>query len=375
MASFVLFFTDVVTHMQHRLERFRHVLQEQQLDALLVTNPLNRRYLSGFTGSAGTLLVTHKHALLMTDFRYESQAKTEAPNFEVRLVTNEAAVTQALPKLIQELAIQKLGFEAATVSVSQFSGWRNALAAESQVQLVETDGLIEHLRRIKDATEIELLRQAVRIGDEALAAIRPMLRPAMREREVAWELEKAMRERGAEGLAFEIIVAAGDNGSRPHARAGDEQLGVGRPIVMDFGARVEGYHGDMTRTLVLGEADDQFWTIYNTVLEAQQKAAAAIRAGITGPEADGIARSHIAAAGYGEAFGHSLGHGVGLAIHEDPRVSYLREDVLPAGAVVSVEPGIYLPGWGGVRIEDLVVITETGAEVLTQSSKDPIVTI
>jgi Xaa-Pro aminopeptidase len=376
MASFVLFFTDVVTHMQHRLERFRQALEEQQLDALIVTNPLNRRYLSGFTGSAGTLLVTRQQALLLTDFRYESQARIEAPSFEVRLAYNEAAVTQELPKLIQEFGIQKLGFEAATVSVTQFSSWRKALAeAHSQVQMFETEGMIEHLRRIKDAEEIELLRRAVRIGDEALATVRPMLRPTMRERDVAWELEKAMRERGAEGMAFEVIVAAGDNGSRPHARAGDEQLGVGRPIVMDFGALVDGYHGDMTRTLVLGEADEQFWTIYNIVLEAQQQAEAAIRAGMSGLEADGIARSHIAAAGYGENFGHSLGHGVGLAIHEDPRLSYLREDVLPAGAVVSVEPGIYLPGWGGVRIEDLVLISETGAEVLTQSSKDPIVTI
>lgn len=376
MANFVLFFTDVVTPMQHRLERIRQVLHEQQLDALMITNAVNRRYLSGFTGSAGVLLIMTDHAVLMSDFRYEAQAKIEAPNYEFRLLVNEAAFTKQLPDLIQEFGIQKLGFEAATVSVAQFSGWRKELeAVNSPVQLLETQGLVEQLRRIKDSTEIDTLRRAIAIGDEAFAAIRPMLRPTMREREVAWELEKAMRERGAEGLAFEIIVAAGDNGSRPHARAGDEQLGVGRPIVMDFGARVDGYHGDMTRTVILGEADEKFWTIYNTVLEAQQQAEAGIRAGMTGPQADAIARNHIAAAGYGEAFGHGLGHGVGLAIHEDPRLSHLREDLLPAGAVVSVEPGIYLPGWGGVRIEDLVLITETGIEVLTQSSKDPVVAI
>ncbi|HEX6293329.1 MAG TPA: aminopeptidase P family protein [Herpetosiphonaceae bacterium] len=362
--------------MQHRLERLRQALQEHQLDALIVTNPMNRRYLSGFTGSAGVLLITADRALLMSDFRYEAQARNEAPNFEFRLVTGEAAITKDLPGLLHELGIQKLGFEAATVNVAQFNGWRKELAsAGAQVTLYETEGLVEQLRRSKDPVEIELLRRAVAVGDEAFAAIRPLLRPTMREREVAWELEKAMRERGAEGLAFDIIVAGGDNGSRPHARAGDDELGVGRPIVMDFGARVDGYHGDMTRTVILGEADEQFWTIYNTVLEAQQRAAASIRAGMTGPQADAIARDYIAAAGYGEAFGHSLGHGVGLAIHEDPRLSYLREDILPAGAVVSVEPGIYLPGWGGVRIEDLVVITESGVEVLTQSSKDPVVAI
>lgn len=376
MASFVLFCTDVVTYMQHRLERLRQALDEQQLDALLVTNGVNRRYLSGFTGSAGVVLVKRDHALLLTDFRYESQARLEAPNFEVRLVVSEAALPTMLPDLIREFGIHKLGFEAATVSVAQFSSWRKELtAAGAQVQLFETQGLVEELRQIKDSSEIELLRRAVAIGDEAFAAIQPLLRPTMREREVSWELEKAMRERGAEALAFEIIVAAGENGSRPHARAGDEQLGVGRPIVMDFGARVDGYHGDMTRTVILGEADTQFWTIYNTVLDAQKQAEAGIRAGMTGLAADAIARNLIAAAGYGDNFGHGLGHGVGLAIHEGPRLTHLREDLLPAGAVVSVEPGIYLPGWGGVRIEDLVVITETGVEVLTRSSKEPVVAI
>lgn len=374
--NFVLLCTNVVTQMQHRLERLRQALQEQQLDALIVTNPLNRRYLSGFTGSAGVLVITGDHALLLTDFRYEAQAKIEAPNFEFRLIVSEAAVPKLLPELIREFGIQRPGFEGSALSVAQFGAWRKELAAaDVQVTLQETEGLVEQFRTIKDPTEIALLRRAVAVGDEAFAAIRPMLRPTMREREVAWELEKAMRERGAEGLAFDIIVAGGDNGSRPHARAGDDELGIGRPIVMDFGARVDGYHGDMTRTLILGEADEQFWTIYNTVLAAQETAEAAIRAGMTGTEADAIAREHIAAAGYGEAFGHGLGHGVGLAIHENPRLSPLRADMLPAGAVVSVEPGIYLPGWGGVRIEDLVVITETGIEVLTQSSKDPIVAI
>ncbi|MBV9791350.1 MAG: aminopeptidase P family protein [Chloroflexi bacterium] len=362
--------------MQHRLERLRQALHERQLDALIVTNPLNRRYLSGFTGSAGVLLILADHALLLSDFRYESQAKVEATNFEFRLIVSDSALTKMLPELIQEFGIQKLGFEASTVSVAQFSGWRKALAeAGSQVQLFETEGLVEQLRQLKDASEIELLRRAVAIGDEAFAAIQSLLRPTMREREVAWELEKAMRERGAEGLAFEIIVAAGQNGARPHARAGDQELGTGRPVVMDFGARVEGYHGDMTRTVILGEADEQFWTIYNTVLEAQRLAEAGLRPGMNGFDADAIARDHIKAAGYGEQFGHSLGHGVGLAIHEEPRLSHLRQDLLSPGAVVSVEPGIYVPDWGGVRIEDLVVITDTGIEVLTQASKEPVVAI
>jgi Xaa-Pro aminopeptidase len=182
-----------------------------------------------------------------------------------------------------------------------------------------------------------------------------------------------MREAGADALAFPIIVAAGPNGARPHARAGDGLLGTGRPIVMDFGARLGGYHADMTRTVILGPPDEQFETIYARVLEAQQSASRRIRAGMTGNDADALARDLIVAAGYGDNFGHGLGHGVGLVIHEGPSLRKANEDRLPEGAVFSIEPGIYLPGWGGVRIEDLVTLTGTGARTLTQSSKDPVV--
>jgi Xaa-Pro aminopeptidase len=220
---------------------------------------------------------------------------------------------------------------------------------------------------------LALLQRAIAISDDAFAAILPLLHPSMRERDVAWELEKAMRERGADAISFEIIVAAGPNGAQPHARAGDEQLGTGRPIVIDFGAQYAGYHADCTRTIVLGEPDEQFRTIYNTVLRAQEAAIAAIRPGMTSVEADATAREVIKEAGYGDEFGHGLGHGVGLDVHEGPRLSFLGKDTLPAGAVFSIEPGIYLPGWGGVRIEDLALLTEDGPQVLSQAIKEPVI--
>jgi Xaa-Pro aminopeptidase len=197
----------------------------------------------------------------------------------------------------------------------------------------------------------------------------------MRERDVAWELEKAMREAGADGLAFPIIVAAGPNSARPHARAGDGQLGSGRPIVMDFGARLSGYHADMTRTVILGTPDEQFERVYTLVRSAQQHAAHQVRAGMSGRAADALARDMIAEAGYGDNFGHSLGHGVGLAIHEAPWLRAAGDEPLPTGAVCSIEPGIYLPGWGGIRVEDLVALTDTGARTLTQSSKEPVIAL
>jgi len=360
--------------MQQRRTRLREALSEQRLDALLITGAANRRYLSGFSGSAGSLLVSADRALLISDFRYVAQAAQEAPGWEFRLLPSGAAISALLPDLLRELGVKRVGFEASDVSVALFralqSGVREAGVA---IEWLATEGMVEQLREVKDAGELDLLRRAIAITDHAFAAVRPLLRPEMREREAAWELEKAMRERGAEKLAFEVIVAAGTNGARPHARAGDDPLGTGCPIVMDFGARVNGYHADMTRTVVLGEADERFWNVYNTVLRAQQAAEDGVRVGMSGRDADALARNLIASAGFGDAFGHGLGHGVGLQIHERPRLAQRNEQPLPAGAVFSVEPGIYLPDWGGVRIEDLALLNDGGAEILTGSSKDPLV--
>ena len=363
--------------MNQRLDQLRAALEREQLDALLVTGEQNRYYLSGFSGSAGALLITAEHALLLSDFRYRDQAAAEAPGWEFRLIKlPEMPAARLTANRIAELGTRRVGFEAGQMTVAEHRRLETMLDESApDAELEATEGLVETLRAVKDAGELEILERAIAITDAAFAAVRPLMRPAMREREVAWELEKAMREAGADGLSFSIIVAAGPNGARPHARAGDGQLGTGRPVVMDFGARLGGYHADMTRTVILGAADEQFEQVYTTVRQAQQHAARHVRAGMPGREADALARDLIGQAGYGDSFGHGLGHGVGLAIHEAPSLSAASDKPLPAGAVCSIEPGIYLPGWGGVRIEDLVTLSETGARTLTRSSKDPVIAL
>ena len=360
--------------MVRRIDRLRHVLEQQQLDGIWVSTSENRRYLSGFTGSAGSLLVSKDAAYLLSDFRYEQQAATESSDWEFQLIKlPEMAEPALVAQLTNTRGIRTLGFEV-EVSFGRYQALRDTLTdAAPGVTLQPIEGLIEELRAIKENDEVAALERAIALTDHAFAAVRPLIRPAMRERDVAWELEKAMREAGADGVAFSIIVAAGPNGSRPHARAGEQTLGLGRPIVMDFGALVDGYHGDMTRTVILGEADDQFMAIYNIVLDAQQYAAQHVRVGMSGHDADALARDRIVAAGYGDHFGHSLGHGVGLAIHEEPRLRRQLDAPLPVGAVFSIEPGIYIPEWGGVRIEDLVALGPDGVRTLTQSTKDPVI--
>jgi Xaa-Pro aminopeptidase len=340
---------------------------------VLIGDATNRRYFSGFTGSAGTLLVTAKDALLLSDFRYQEQAPREATLFAFRLVVGEAKLAEVLADLLPNLGVQRLGFEADNMTVARFDALKHGLdEAKVAVQWQALADLAQ-LRHVKDADELALLQRAIQITDDAFDATIPLMQPAMRERDLAWELEKAMRERGADGVSFPIIVASGPNGAQPHARAGDAQLGTGRPIVIDFGAQVAGYHADCTRTVLLGQPDDQFWTIYNTVLAAQEAAIKHIRPGMTSAQADATARDLIKAAGYGEQFGHGLGHGLGLDIHEGPRVSWLGEDTLLSGVVFSIEPGIYVPGWGGVRIEDLAVLTNNGPQVLSHAVKDPVI--
>jgi Xaa-Pro aminopeptidase len=227
---------------------------------------------------------------------------------------------------------------------------------------------------VKDEAEVAALRRAIELTDESLAAALANARPGMTEKELAWRIETHMRTHGANGVAFELIVAGGPNSALPHARASDVPLPAGEPIVIDIGAKIDGYHGDMTRTICFGQPNDpaRFWEIYNAVLRAQVTAEAGIRPGLTAPEADALARDVIAEGGYGDAFGHGLGHGVGLQIHETPLLSRTSTTTVQPGMVITIEPGIYVPGWGGVRIEDVVLITENGAEVLTRSPKDPI---
>jgi len=347
-----------------RLNKLRQTLAEQNLDAILVSQPENRRYLSGFTGSAGWLLISAERAVLATDFRYYEQVGREAPGFELARITDE--FQKLLPALLADLGVRRLGFESQHVTVDQLATWSRAGEGVEWVPLQDT---VETLRMVKEEGEIESLRRSVAVTDAAFSHLLEVIRPGMTEQEAAWEIEAYMRTHGASKIAFDLIVAAGPNGALPHARASDQIIRPGEPIVVDIGCVVDGYCSDMTRTFCLGRPEARYLEVWNLVLQAQEAAEAGLRAGLSGVEADALARQVIQAAGYGEQFGHGLGHGVGLAIHERPRASRLSTDILAAGMSLTVEPGIYLPGEFGVRLEDLVIIRQEGVEVLTRSPK------
>ena len=352
-----------------RLEKLRGKLEERGLDALLVSAPENRRYMSGFTGSAGYLLISHEDAVLATDFRYVEQAGRQAPEFRTERITG---TLDWLNKLMSEMAIKKVGFESQDMTVAAYTALEKAIAQSepgARAELVATTELIDRLRAQKDKGEIELLSRAVQIADDAFERVAPRIRPGVTEGEVAWQLEKAMREAGAEAVAFDIIVGAGANGALPHHRAGDKEIQEGESVVIDMGASYLGYCSDLSRTLIVGEPDDTFRRVYDTVLRAQLAAEEQVTAGMTGGQTDAIAREIIAEAGFGDNFGHSLGHGVGLAVHEYPRVGPNSDDPLEDGMVFTIEPGIYISGWGGVRIEDMVVLENGHARVVSQAHK------
>jgi Xaa-Pro aminopeptidase len=352
----------------NRIEALRQVLQQEELGAMLVSSDENRRYMSGFTGSAGYLLVSQSDAVLATDFRYVEQAEGQAPEFRIEQITGGGW----LPGLAKEVGAGRIGFESEDVTVARHVAMEKSISESDvvgEISLVETTDLLERMRGTKDQGEIELLTRAIKITDEALDEVEPSVKPGVTEGEIAWELEKAMRERGAEAMAFDIIVGAGPNGALPHHRADSTVIREGDAVVIDMGAQYEGYCADLTRTVLVGEPDETFWKVYNTVLEAQLAAEEQITAGMTGTEADAIARDLIAEAGYEENFGHSLGHGVGLAVHEYPVLGTKSEDVLEDGMVFTVEPGIYLSGWGGVRIEDVVVLENGRPRVVSKARK------
>lgn len=358
--------------MEHRLQRLRGVLAERDLPGLLVSAPVNRRYLSGFTASYGWLLITQAGAFVLTDSRYLIQAGREAPGFAPHQIINPGkTLPEVVLELGRELGLARLAFEAAHTSVADYE--RLAAGLGAAVTLVPTEGLIEELRTIKDATEIAAMRRAIAITDEVMEAVVPQLRPEHTEREAVWLFEQALREAGAEGPSFPIIVAAGPNAALPHHRPGDDLLGAGRTIIIDMGAHLDGYNADLTRTIVIGQPDESFWAIYNTVLEAEQRAIAGVRPGVRAHEVDAIARDLITAAGHGEHFGHGTGHGIGMNVHETPFIRWTTPGgtsaELAAGIITSIEPGIYLEGWGGVRIEDLVLVTADGCEVLSKAVK------
>ena len=356
-----------------RLDRIRERLRAARLDALLVTNPHNRRYASGFSGSNGWLLIPaddDAQPKLATDFRYLDQAAQESPDFEI--VQMKGELKNWWGDLAKPLGRGRLGFESHDVTVAAHKRLRDTnakLPAGQRPALVQSDQIVEAARAVKDEAELAQLRQAVQLTDDAFAHVEQTIQPGWTERRVAWEIEQYARSRGADGMAFESIVAAGPWGARPHARPRDEAIHAGQPIVIDMGARYDGYCADMTRTIVLGDQDDAFPRIYDIVLAAHETAAQMIEPGMTGKDADQLARQVIADAGYADQFGHGLGHGVGLQIHETPHLGITSKDQLEAGMVITIEPGIYLPDWGGVRIEDMGLLDEDGFHSFTATPK------
>ncbi len=350
-----------------RLHKLRQKLAEKEVDAFFISQPENRYYLSGFDGSDGFLLITPQNTILATDFRYIEQAKAQAPDYEIFRITNEIADWFGLAA---ELNLRNLGFEAGHITFARYQQLTDALnKAKSQLKLVSVDGLVESLRAIKEPEEIELITKASAITDSAFEYIEDIIHIGMSEMEVAWEIEKFMREQGSQTIPFEIIVASGPNSALPHAQPSQHAIAAGEPILIDIGAKVEGYGSDLSRTICLGSHNNTFNKVYDTVLKAQLAAIARIKEGMTGKEADNLARTVIDQADYGEAFGHALGHGVGLAIHELPRLGPNSKEHLVNGMIFSIEPGIYLNGWGGVRIEDTVVMESGKIRVISKARK------
>jgi Xaa-Pro aminopeptidase len=345
-----------------RLERLRARLSDEALDGLVVSAPSNVFYLSGFRGSSGALLITADRQALLSDFRYRLQAREQAPEFEFieierKLIAGAGAETA-------KAGVKRLGFDPAHLTCEL----RDQLAGATEgVELLPQAGLVEVLRAVKSPREVKRIAEAAALADRALAHMIGLLRPGATERQIALEGEFLMRREGAEAAAFDIIVASGPRSALPHAETTDRALEPGDLVVIDIGARVAGYCSDMTRTFAVEHAGDRASQIYRIVYRAQRAAAAQLRPGVVCGELDATARAVIDEAGHGDDFGHGLGHGVGIEVHERPRLGKGEEVRLVAGNVVTVEPGVYLDGFGGVRLEDLMVVTEDGAQTLTGS--------
>jgi Xaa-Pro aminopeptidase len=353
-----------------RVERLRESFDDAECDALLVTNLVNIRYLTGFSGSAGLLAVMDDELVLVTDGRYDQQAHEElgAAGLDVRIGIGSHGGAQREIVATALGGVGRLGLEASAVTWAQ----QRAFAREwfPKEQLVPTGGLVEELRQFKDEGEVARIEAACAMADAALAAVRHRLGEHPTESELALELEWQMRRLGADGISFDTIVASGPNGAKPHHRPGMRRIEQGELVVLDFGALLEGYHSDMTRTIAVGELSPTQAAMWDLVHESQAAGVAAVRAGVDAKLVDDACRSVIGDAGWGEAFVHGTGHGVGLDIHEAPRVASTADGTLAAGQVVTVEPGVYLAEHGGVRIEDTVVVTASGCRTLTRATKD-----
>ncbi len=350
-----------------KLTKLRQQLKGEQLDALLITNGYNRRYMTGFTGTAGVALITAQDAVFITDFRYTEQANAQIQDFQI--VQHAGSITAEVANQVEKRGIKALGFEKDAMTYGEFEQYQAAVKAD----FIPVSGIIEKIRLIKTPEEINIIKVACEIADNAFTHILDFIKPGKTELEVSNELEFFMRKQGATSSSFDIIVASGLRSALPHGVATDKVIEQGDFVTLDFGALYNGYISDITRTIAVGQPSEKLVEMYNVVLESQLLALEKVGPGMTGKEADAIARDYLTSKGYGEAFGHSTGHGIGLEVHEGPGLSFRGETVLEPGMTVTIEPGVYLPGIGGVRIEDDILITESGNEKLTHSTKQFII--
>lgn len=347
-----------------RVQKIREQLHTWKADGIFIESSINRRYLSGFTGTAGALFITERDAFFLTDFRYVEQAKSQCEGFEV--IEQKSNIYEEAGKLVEKTGVRRLLFEKEHITYASFQ----LLEQNIQAHLIPNSGAVEKIRLYKDESELALIKEAALIADQAFEHITKEIKPGVTELDISNELEFFMRKRGASSSSFDIIVASGYRSALPHGVASNKVIESGDLVTMDYGAYYKGYCSDMTRTVAVGEPSEGLRKIYQCVYEAQVKAVDKIKPGMTGKEADNIARKHIHQQGYGAFFGHGLGHGLGMEVHEEPRLSPKGSQTLEPGMVVTVEPGIYVPDVGGTRIEDDIIITETGNERLTHSPKE-----
>lgn len=350
----------------NRISKLRQKMAEKGLEACIIRSRPNVYYLSGFTGTNSMLYITASQSFLLTDFRYLTQAREQAKEFEI--IKAEGDIIDSLATISTGKSL--VGIEEDDVSISDF---RLIEAKMPEWQISDASLVLKELRQIKDESELKIIREAIKITDQAFDLIVDKIKTGVTEEEISLELEISLRKMGASGRSFDYIVASGERSALPHGTATAKKISKDEFITLDFGAKYQEYCSDFTRTLFIGNPQAKHQEVYQIVLEAQLAAIEGLKPGMTGKEVDKLARDVIENAGYGDYFGHGLGHSLGIEIHETPRLSPRDETILEPGMVLTVEPGIYLPGWGGVRIEDVVIVTNFGVEVLTQAPKQCII--
>lgn len=351
---------------KERIERLRNSMKVNGLEAVVLIGDPNRNYLSGFNGDESFSIITKNKALFITDSRFTEQARQEVADYEI--VEYKGTFPDFFADTIKKLKVKNVGFEEDIVSYELY----NKLQKNVEAKLIPLEGIIENIRLIKDEEEVKTIKKAAAIADEAFTHMLKFIKEGMTEREIGLELEFTMKKLGAKDLSFPSIIASGVRSCLPHGQATDKVVKNGEFLTMDFGCIYNNYCSDMTRTVIIGEPSEKMQEIYNTVLEAQLRALKVIKSGAKAKDADNAGRAYITEKGYGNYFGHGLGHGVGRQIHEAPRLNTTSPTILKTGMIVTDEPGIYIPDFGGVRIEDLILVTEDGCEVLSKSPKDMI---